>query len=336
MSVLYKETFGEIRASERLRDEVGNVTKQNRKPKRQWKQFLIPAAVIMLILAGVAGANDKDIREPLREDLDVIEEFTLEEELGQFWTENGGILDEAQKHRIAQAVQTVNISDTRDGVRVLVEQIYATEHYLSMLIKIQGEDLANLHHTDLRTYTLNGTVYGNPETEISDGYFGATDLGTLEDGTLLRSFECAISQKELSLLEGAELELRVKNLKVFGDTEWVLPISIAPAENREILTLEQAKAGGYLNSNHDDRKPEHMITLQNLEVSSTGFKFRTLSGWPGEVFICLTDGQEIKSPGAEGGGTTGSPLNFTGRWPAPVDLSQAIAIKIGEVIIPLY
>lgn len=337
MRVLYKETFSEIRASERLREEVQGVTRQSRKPKQQWKLLLIPAAVIMLILAGVAGASDKDIREPLREDLDVIEERTMEEELGQSWTENGGILDEAQKQRIAQAVQTVNISDTRDGVTVTVEQIYATEHHLSMLMKIQGEDLANLHHTDLRTYTLSGTVSGHPETAVSYGYLGSTDLGTLEDGTLLRSFECAISQEELSLLDGAELELRMKNLKVFGDTEWILPISIAPAENREILTLEQARAGGYLNWDHDNyRKPEDIITLQNLEVSSTGFQFRTLSGWPGDVFVCLTDGQEIKSLGAEGGGTTGSPMEFAGCWPAPVDLNLVMALKIGEILIPLY
>lgn len=336
MKTSYRKMFDEVQASEKLRGEVRNMTRRERKPRKHMK-WLILAAALIVVLAGVVAADGNDTREPLRDDLPVIEAITLEEELGRQWEENGGILDEAQKQVIAQAVQAIYVSDTCGGVTVTVDAVYATELYLELLVKIQGKDLSDLYHGDLGTYALNGSALARPEMEITKSYCSASDLGTLEDGTLVRHLVLGISQEELSLLDGAELKLRMRNLKTFGDEEWVLPISLAPAVNREVLTVDEAAASGYAPEKSGSQRKSSLetIRLQDIRVTATGFRFRTAWGSPGTVYLCLSNGTEIKHHEMSDSGNTDGPHDVEGRWPAPADFSKIEALRVGDTVISL-
>lgn len=338
MKTPYQEMYDEIHAPGSLREAVRAVTKLERKPRKRVR-WLLAAAALAAVLVGAVGADGEGLREPLREDLPVIDPVTLEEELGRNWVNGGGVLDEEQKEVIARAVQDVQASDTQDGVTVTVDAVYATEFYLEMLLNIQGESLANASGRDLITYELSGSMSSAPDREISHRYTGSGDLGVTEDGTLVRRLCLGISQEEgLSLLDGGELELRLECLKTYGEGEWVLPISLAPAADREVFSLEEAGALGYPSS--DDRSSQENeaepITLRDIRVTSTGFRFRTDWGCPESgVYLCLSNGTEIKHGDASGSGRAEGPHKVEGCWPAPADFSQIEALRVGNTVIPL-
>lgn len=281
--------------------------------------WLLAAAALVAVLMSVAGADSDGLREPLREDLPVIGPVTLEEELGRKWVESGGVLDEEQKAVIAQAVQDVHVSDTQDGVTVTIDSVYATEFYLELLLNIQGEDLAG---SNLSAYELYGSVLSAPDREITHNYIGASYLGVMEDGTVVESLELGISQKEgLSLLDGAELELRLGNLKTYGEEKWVLPISLAPAVDREALTLEEAVT--------------ETATLREIWVTARSFRFRADAESSSEIYLCLSNGREVKHGVMSSSGKRDGHWEVEGCWPAPADFSQIVALRVGDTVIPL-
>lgn len=318
MKTPYQEMYDDIHASGRLREAVRAMTKLERKPrKRVW--WLLAAAALTAVLMGVAGADSDGLREPLREDLPVIGPITLEEELGRRWVENGGVLDEEQKAVIARAVQDIRVSNTQDGVTVSVDAVYATEFYLELLLNIQGEDLAG---HNLTAHELYGSVLSAPDREITHDYIGGSYLGVTEDGTVVESLELGISQKEgLSLLDGAELELRLGNLKTYGEGEWVLPISLAPAADREALTLEEAVT--------------ETATLREIWVTARSFRFRADAESSSEIYLCLSNGREIKHGVMSSSGKRDGSWEAEGCWPAPADFSQIEALRVGDTVIPL-
>lgn len=338
MKTPYQEMYDDVRAPGRLREAVRAVTKLERKPRKRVR-WLLAAAVLAVMLVGAVGADSGGLREPLREELPVIGPVTLEEELGRMWVESGGVLDEEQKAVIAQAVQDVGTSDTQDGVTVTVDAVYATEFYLELLLNIRGEDLAGSNGRYLEAYELSGSVSSATEREISHSYTGSSDLGVTADGTLVRRLCLGISPEEgLSLLDGAELELRLGCLKTYGDGEWVLPISLAPAVDREVFSLEEAAAMGYPSADDRSRQENEAepITLRDIRVTSTGFQFRTDWGCPETgVYLCLSNGTEIKHGNASESGRVGGPHKMEGCWPAPADFSQIVALRVGNTVIPL-
>lgn len=337
MKTPYQEMYDEVHAPESLREAVRAVTKLERKPRKR-VLWLLAAAVLVAALVGAVGADSEGLREPLREDLPVIDPVTLEERLGRQWEESGGILDEEQREVIAQAVQEVQARDTQDGVTVTVDAVYATEFYLELLLYIQGENLSNSCYLYLESYELSGSVSSAPDREISHIYTGSADLGVLEDGTVVRGLTLGISPKKgLSLLDGAELKLRLGRLKTSGDGEWVLPISLAPAADRGALTLEEAAAMGCPAADSEGREAgTETITLRDIRVTSTGFQFRTDQGSPeGEVYLCLSNGTEIKHGSASESGKRGGSYEVEGCWPAPAEFSQIEALRVGDTVIPL-
>lgn len=318
MKTPYQELYDDVRASERLREAVRTITKLERKPRKRVR-WLLAAAALAAVLMGVAGADSGDFREPLRENLPVIEPVTLEEELGRRWVENGGVLDEEQKAVIAQAVQDIQVSDTQGGVTVSVDAVYATEFYLELLLNIQGEDLADY---DARAFELYGSVMSAPDREIGHSYTGLSYLGMTADGTVVESLELGISQKEgLSLLDGAELELRLGKLKISGDEEWVLPISLAPAADREALILEEAVT--------------ETAALRDIRVTARSFRFRADAECSSEIYLCLSNGSEIKHGVMSSSGKRDGHWEVEGCWPSPADFSQIEALRVGDTVIPL-
>lgn len=318
MKTAYQEMYDEIHAPESLREAARNLTKLEQKPRKRVR-WLLAAAALAAALIGVAGADSEGLREPLRKDLPVIAPVTLEEELGRKWVESGGVLDEEQKAVIAQAVQDVRVSDTQDGVTVTVDAVYATEFYLELLLNIQGEDLAN---PNLSAHELYGSVLSAPDREITHNYIGASYLGVTEDGTVVESLELGISQKEgLSLLDGAELELRLANLKISGEEVWVLPISLVPAADREALTLEEAVT--------------ETATLRNIRVTARSFRFHADAESSSEIYLCLSDGREVKHGVMSSKGERDGSWEAEGCWPAPADFSQIEALRVGDTVIPL-
>lgn len=125
MRDLYRETFDEIHASEALRQEVLNMTKQERTAaKRQIPRMLLIAAVIVLALAGTAVA---------------VSLSGMQSWFSREWTkETGKAIEKDQMGIITGLTDQVGVSAEADGVTVTVESVTRGEDVIWCLVEIDG------------------------------------------------------------------------------------------------------------------------------------------------------------------------------------------------------
>ena len=332
MKASYREMFDEVCASPKLREKVRSIVKQERKPRKIFRLPLISAAVVILI--GTVAASITGAREALPKEMPVIEETSLRDCLKKAWIEHGGVLDGEQEQAIEGAVQNVRARARCNGIRLSVDEVYASERYLTMLLKIRGTNLA-VPDSEWESHQIEVILPSGVHTEACE--LSMQDLGFQRDGTYVRLMELGISPEDGSLLEGAEVKLRLKDLHVFEDGEWVLSFRLEPTENQEVLTVEEA-AGSRGEEAVSWKKPASpFVGIRKLQDSAEGFRFETEAGKPSlAVSLCLSDGTEVETDRWRGSGSgQDGPWEVSGRWPAPAVFSRIEAIRIGDVKIPL-
>lgn len=124
MNDLYRETFDEIHASEALRQEVLNMTKQEKAiVKRQVPRMLLIAAIVVLVLAGTALAAAPGIRQWF----------------SRQWTqETGQPIHTDQLGLIDQLSDAVGVSAASGGVTVTVDSVTRGEDVIWFLLELDG------------------------------------------------------------------------------------------------------------------------------------------------------------------------------------------------------
>lgn len=125
MNDLYRKTFDEIHASEALRQEVLNMTKQEQTTaKRHIPRMLLIAAVIVLALAGTAVAASLS---------------GMQSWFSRQWTkETGRAIEKDQMGIITGLTDEVGASVEADGVTVTVDSITRGEDVIWCLVEIGG------------------------------------------------------------------------------------------------------------------------------------------------------------------------------------------------------
>ena len=125
MRDLYRETFDEIHASEALRQEVMNMTKQEKAVvRRQIPRMVLIAAIVALVLAGTALAAAIP---------------GIQEWFGQQWMkETGRPIHTDQMGLIDQLSDAVGVSATVDGVTVTVDSVTRGEDVIWFLLRYDG------------------------------------------------------------------------------------------------------------------------------------------------------------------------------------------------------
>lgn len=125
MNELYRKTFDDVHASEALRQEVLNMTKQEKAVvKRQIPRVALIAAIVALALAGTALAAS----------LPGIQEW-----FSRQWTkETGKAIETDQMGVITKLTDAVGVSDTVDGVTVTVDSVTRGDDVLWLLLEAEG------------------------------------------------------------------------------------------------------------------------------------------------------------------------------------------------------
>lgn len=125
MNNLYRKTFDEIHASEALRQEVLNMTKQERTAtKRQIPRMLLIAAIVVLVLAGTALAAA----------LPGIQAW-----FSRQWTqETGQPIHTDQLGLIDRLTDAVGVSAESGGVTVTVDSVTRGEDVIWLLLEFGG------------------------------------------------------------------------------------------------------------------------------------------------------------------------------------------------------
>lgn len=271
---------------------------------------------------------------------------TLAEWFNRQWQEVADApMSEAQASAIEALTQPIGVSDTHNGVTVTLDSITVGDSSLWLLLKVDGGLTVGeepfLHHFSDQELEF---AFDPDTADTAGGYSSDYGfVGVAEDGrlTLLMRQTITLTQED-SLFTGYDATLRLEDLMysdaVYLEGSWTLPFTIAPVE-RQVRTLESALVPA---QDHDNGGQAATVELTDIQVSSTGVRwaqtaetqllYPTLSG------LVLADGTEVAYGG--GGsrwlGDVGSGVWVSDYyWQLPVDLSQAAALKFGDVVLPL-
>lgn len=204
MNDLYRKTFDEIHASAALRQEVLNMTKQERAAaKRQVPRMLLIATIVVLVLAGTAlAAAAPGIRQWF----------------SQQWTqETGRPIRTDQLGLIDQLSDAVGISAEFGGITVTVDSVTRGENVIWFLLEIDGDlpsreeletslrETAELSENSLSADSPVGCLFENVELAFDpavlapqSGYsYGMEQAGVRADGSIMLLIEYRPDRKSV-------------------------------------------------------------------------------------------------------------------------------------------
>lgn len=353
MRQTYRELFDEVHASGRLKEEVMNMTKQERtQVVRKLSVSFIIAAALAVILAGTALAAVIGVPR------------TLQEWFDQQWTEAGGTeeMPKEQAAVIESLVQPVGVSDTVNGVTVTLQSVTPGENCLWLKLEVEGPDFSKedlmyeFQFIDLTGPFVEEHKPTAPGVGLGIGYsYLEGSTGVTKDGKLTTLIQCSFSSA-MPYQDGGELTLKLidmvykmdnGSISVEGNLasgEWNLPFTIKPVEDRAALTADSAMVPAL-------HEGENLVPIKDIRVSSTGLTYTVdapvtreedgRANGPQTTFdiaLRLSDGMEVTlgSCFATWTGEYGnSPWEVRAGWTFPVDLSKVESIRFGDVVIPL-
>ncbi len=321
----YKEMFNEVHASERLKEEVWNMTKQERS-RRRWAPALLAAVLALALMGTAVAAGGPD---------------GLREWFSGRWRESAHRPMEAEQAAVIdQLTQEIGVSDTQNGVTVTVDSATVGDSSIWMLLKISGEypekEACRYHFeaVDLQL-TPDPDLLETPGVcGIDYPYVGVGESGEM---TVLLHYSISLPT-ESSLLDGYQAELVLKDLlyggQVVQEGQWQMTFMLEPVERAEVLTVEKAMVP----CKWDGGTTE----LRDIQVTSTGIRF-VQSGEDQELHpdlygLVLRDATVVLYSGAASRWLDGEMETAWGtsyEWEVPVDLGEAIALRFGETVIPL-
>lgn len=338
MDKRYQEMLNEVRASDKLRQEVMNVQNMERteKIRRHLPKAAFIAAVIAVMMTGTALA------------VAVVFPGSLLGWFEQQWQElSGNAMPEAQAELIESLTQPIGVSDTQNGVTVTVDSITVGDSALWLMLKAEGD------------FTLGeepGAHYFGPEdlvfavspdkNDAPGGYgFDYAFSGVSGDGslTMLLRYSATLTGED-TLLAGGDATLHLKDL-IYSETtlveaDWTLPFTIQPVNENSLLTLDSATVPA--NDHSEDGGKEISAELLDIRVSATGIRFVQANGeqmyHPQLKAVILSDGTEVRM---DGGGSRWTEAEGEGLWASdyywalPVDLSQVEALRFGDTLFPM-
>lgn len=343
MKTSYRELFDQVHASERLKEEVLNMTKQERTQvvKKVSVSFVI-AAALAVILAGTALAAAIGIPQ------------SLQEWFSQQWTEAGGgeEMPKEQAAVIESLVQPVGATATDQGVAITLDSVASGEGTLRMLLKVKGDGLKKI--IDFGGCTISGELTERIPRDARGCYACSTHaerVGILEDGTQVLMLHYSVSGADC-FLQGGDVDLRIVSIFCLDDGEpvemalhpfvvgeWNFSFTLEPVE-QTVLTVESASVSAHSyvlsESREEATRVARSFTISNLQGTSTGINYvlpREATDISGNILtLQLKDGVSVWGFDSA---HTSSDLKRQGSWEVPVDLSKVESLLFNDVEIPL-
>ena len=340
MKQAYRDLFDEVHASQRLKQEVLQMTEREQKRSSRFPRGLMIAAAVLAVLAGTAVAA-------------VGGPATLRDWFGRTWEESTGApMAEEQLALIDQLTRPVGASDTQNGVTVTVDSITVGNSNLWLLLKISGE----YPEEENVGYNFSGmdlTIDPDPDQVDTPGGAGLSYpySGVAEDGrlTLLVHYTIDLAGQSSLLDEARQVTLLMDDLVCNDMTEsgdqdvtlaeghWTLTFPLEPGETGAVLTLEEIQVPAI---NRDAQETKE-ITLRDVSLTATDLSFYQPvedQNWePEKCALVLQDGSEVNwsSGTSRFWDEAQTQWGSIWYWQVPVDLSQAAALRIGGTEIPL-
>ncbi len=341
MEQQYREMFDEVRSSDRLREEVTQMTKMEQRPaRRRLPKKALLAAAVLVVLAGTAMAA-------------VGMPGTLREWFAREWQETTGTaMDMEQMAVIDELTRPVGVSDTQNGTTVTVDSVTVGDGTIWMLLKISGEypeDAALRYHFDSIDLELDPDP---DEVETPGGYgFEFPYGGVTEDGalTLLVRYTIDLAGQTSLLTQSRQATLLLDDLVsndmtrsgdedvMLAEGHWPLTFPLEAGETGSVLTLEEISVPARKLETSETKT----ITLRDVKISATDLSYVQLAEdqeWtPSKCALVLEDGSTVdwSSGTSRFRDEAYTQWSSVWYWKVPVDLSRVTALRFGDVEIPL-
>ncbi len=346
MRNIYRETFDQIHASEQLREEVMEMSKQERTTtaNRRVPKATFIAAVLVLALAGTALA---------------VVSPTLRGWFEQKWAEEtGGQLTESQSLLINSLTQKVGESVTSGEVTVTVDSITVGGSQIWALLDVEGWDF------DRDAQYSFDRVRAEIVPDPSEGQYGgaAYELGSIgfteyDKCRMLLEFSATISTGNQLNSGDYTLEIDLNDLircrtgraedEILYEGDWSFSIPLTPESLSPVITIDHVQVPSkqmvWDQTDEEDggtaegTEPRPAVaTLTNLQISATGVSFycdglmdRT------RATAIMADGTEVEDHGGGGSRMEDGSWYVSFDWPVPLDVTGIVAIRFGNAEIPL-
>lgn len=373
MRTPYQEAFDHVTASERLKDEVLDMTKREKQDLcRRIPKFILIAAVIVLLLAGTAlavnmphlqdwfrqywveatgedvmNAQQEEVMNSVTQSVDATSNMEKElEGISPEATSPNNIPDQAAANKDASdTTQSPSAGQTpatshEPTITVSLDSVAAGEDTLWMLVHVTGN-----YETGKRYSFGRGELLGAPEKEFSE--LGITvsrgvvaeQCEILTDGSLqiLLRYQCLNSSADLT--QGGTYQLQLEDLMMERDLvkagQWNLSFSLDETTTSVPVVLEHITLPVEGLDNQDT------VEFEEIRITSTGVKLVCQPQFSGyrlwaDVALILADGSEISGSRGHSNWTGDADKSnwFTAyNWNLPVAVEQAIALRFGETVI---
>lgn len=373
MRTTYQRAFDHVTASDRLKKEVLEMTKQEKDIlRRRIPRAVLIAAAIMLVLAGTAVA---------------VSVPGIQDWFRQYWQETAGdaAMPAEQEEAIGQMTQPVGTSagaktpeaesdvaisePTGDAEKpggpekpapdptdvpgtipggeasettVTLESVTVGEKHLWILLHVTGNFEPGKTYAFERAELIGAPEKVYPDLGIKVGK-GLTydNCRILEDGSLQIVAQYQSPDPNTDLTVGGDLCLHLENLLMDREPllegQWEIPFTLEQGALLPTIKLEDIPLPVSGLENASD------VNFQEMRVLSTGIELICDAEYAGftlwtDVALILADGGEVPAGAAHAsweGAAEKSRWVADYTWKVPVALEQAAAVRIGGQVLPL-
>ena len=350
MRTPYQKAFDHVTASERLKEEVLDMTRHEKQTLcRRIPKFTLIAAIIALLLAGTALAvNIPQLQDWFRqywEDATGADALApQQEDLLNGLTQSMDTAAEMEPTAQPDTGGHAPAASPETAVTVSLDSVAAGENSLWMLIHVTGS------YEPGTMYTFEKTILnGAPEKTFSDlgiavgGGIKYERSGSqiLSDGSLQIMIRYQSPDPAADLTQGGTYQLHLENLmmesELVQEGQWDLSFTLdettaLPTVELEHIILPVSGLEGV-----------DSVDFEEVCVTSTGVKLVCQPSCAGyslwtDVALILADGTEIPCDGARAN-WEGEPdvsrwiANYS--WKVPVSLDQAAALRFDDTVVAL-
>ena len=375
MRTIYQRAFDHVTASDHLKKEVLEMTKQEQDIlRRRIPRAVLIAAVLILVLAGTAVAvSVPGIQDWFRQYWqetagDTAMPAEQEEAIGQMTqsvgtsagtkapetepaTANAGPAEEAEKPGESEKTAPDHTDSPAaipggepSQITVTLESVTVGEKHLWLLLHVSGNFEPGKAYTFARAELIGAPekVYSDLGIKVGKGLTYRTDgCKILEDGSLQIMAQYQSPDPNADLTAGGEFCLHLETLLMEREPllegQWEIPFTLEQGTTMPTIKLENILLPVSGLEGASD------VTFQEIRVFSTGMELICDAEYAGftlwtDVALILADGSEIPTGAAHASWEDGAEKSrwvADYTWKVPVALEQAAAVRIGGQVIPL-
>lgn len=334
MRNIYRETFDQIHASDRLKKEVLEMTKRETAPaKRRIPLAALAAAVLILALTGTALAAASP---------------TLRGWFAERWAgTTGGELTESQSLVIDGLTQKVGLSDTCGAVTVTVDSITVGDSQIWALLDVEGLEFSRNARYSFAWMRVD-IVPDPSEGQYGGAGYSLGSIGFTGDGKcrMLLEFSAIISTGNQLNSGDYALEIGLNDLircrasgaedEILYEGDWSFSIPLTAESLSPVITLEEMVVPVRGLPDQEGAEVNWDLVLRNVRITSTDLSFTMDRPNPFlEVTAILADGTEVEDAGRGGSEMKDHRWYASFDWPVPLDVADISAIRIGGTEISL-